>query len=285
MAIVSWHLLKIGHCVHSKFMTMQGADFCDAEFPALVGLVIHETFGPILFDTGYDKEFFTATANFPEKLYRLTLPVTFDDGDDITKNLADYGLGSDDIRGVVLSHFHGDHISGLKNFPNGKIFCASAGLKKIMGFNGVLGRINSTRNGLLPSLLPDDIAARSVFFEDLKQSKIPQYLEPFEWGVDLLGDNTMFAVELPGHCVGHWGLVIIPKDSVPVFFVGDAAWSTDAISKNIPPPAITTTLLGNTKEYRKTLWGLNNIMKNVGGDIEIIPSHCDDAKKKWVKDV
>ena len=277
MGISAWHLLKLGQTSHSKSMTMQGAPRCKTAYPALVGLIIHDNFGPILFDTGYDEAFFTATQSFPESLYRAVLPVKFSQTDSIEYQLAKYNLKPDDIKGVFLSHFHGDHLSGINNFPKAKIFCAKLGLEQI----SKNGRINNVRQGLLKSLLPKDIAFRANFFEEMLVARLSNEFAPFEYGIDILGDKSLFAIELKGHCVGHWGLVICPKNDKPVFFVGDAAWSIEAIEKNIPPPAFTTALLGKTIPYRQTLAHLNQLHLAAKERLEIIPSHCEQTARRW----
>lgn len=279
MAKIEVKLLKIGSCKHPEFTTIKNGHFCNANFPALVGLILHENYGPILFDTGYDDEFFNATINFPERLYRIATPVEFEEKDNIKNQLANHGLKCEDINAVILSHFHGDHIAGLKNFPNAKIFCAKNGLAQM--FNG--SRFSRTKSGLLNGLLPIDIESRAKFYEDFKISNIDKQFVPFEFGVDLLGDQSLLAVELKGHCQGHWGL-IIKGDENPFFFIGDAAWTIKAIAQNLPPPKFTTALLGQTKPYRETLFALSQLYKNTKGEVAIIPSHCEKtANDFWVK--
>src|SRR5690606_25339194 len=112
---------------------------------ALVGLILHETFGPILFDTGYHRRFFTATEAFPERLYRLMTPVRYDEAESLEIQLSRLGLASQDIAGVFVSHFHGDHIAGLRAFPKAHIFCAREGLDRIRQGS----RFTRVRQGLL----------------------------------------------------------------------------------------------------------------------------------------
>lgn len=278
MPKIDFHLLSIGACRHPEFMTIKGGQFCEANFPALVGLIIHSEYGAILFDTGYDAEFFKATQKFPEKLYRLSLPIDFKPDNSIENNLQKYGLKISDIKIIILSHFHGDHIAGLKNFPNAKIYCAKSGLLNM--FKG--SRFSRTQNGLLNQLLPDDINARAKFFEDFSQTDLSKEFAPFESGIDILGDGSLIAIELKGHCEGHWGLWI-KADEKPVFLVGDAAYSIKSIIENIPPPRFTTSLLGKTNIYRETLLKLSNLYNAANERVEIIPSHCDKTAKRLMK--
>ena len=267
--ICDWKLLKIGACSHPQFMTMVGGSLKCAEFPALVGLLIHESFGPIIFDTGYDKEFLAATEPFPERFYRIATPIEFDESQSITNSLAKHNLSPNDIKGVIISHFHGDHIAGLKNFPNAKIFCAKDGLAQTKIGN----RFSRTRQGILSSLVPQNIETRAQFFEDYEKIALSNEFAPFEWGVDLLGDNSLLAIELKGHCKGHWGLIAKTK-AAPLFFVGDAAWSMQAIEENRPPPNLTIGLLGEIAPYKDTLNRLSQLQNKAKHRLEMIPSHC-----------
>ncbi len=272
--IESWRLLRVGACRHPQAMTLKGGHWCPTTFPALVGLVIHRTFGPILFDTGYDDRFFAATETFPERLYRIATPVDFEPQDSLPQQLAAVGLQPQDIKGVFVSHFHGDHVAGLGLFPQARIFCARDGLARTRQGS----RFGRVRQGLLGALVPDDIDSRARFFEDMPAVPLPAALAPFTSGVDVLGDGSLVAVALPGHCPGHWGMVV--NGESPVFFIGDAAWSITAVRDNRPPPALTTALLGKTGTYRQTLAALQTVAQT--GGVDLIPSHCEETAAKWL---
>ncbi|MDC7684598.1 MBL fold metallo-hydrolase [Asticcacaulis sp. BYS171W] len=273
MSVTAVHILQVGACRHPEIMSRRGGHLCPVDFPALVGLIVHESWGPILFDTGYDRRFFTATEPFPERLYRLATPVSLPE-QPLEDQLKTYGYAPDDIAAVVVSHFHGDHVAGLTRFTQARIFCARAGLEATRRGS----RFTRVRQGLLGALVPEDIDRRATFFEVLPPEALGDDLAPFTHGVDLCGDGSLIAVELPGHCKGHWGLWV---PQARLFFIGDAAWSLDAVEDNVPPPALTTGLLGHTATYRATLTALNALSKR--GRVEIIPSHCARTAGKWVR--
>ena len=263
--------MQAGHCVHPEALARRGAGLCPVPFPALTGLILHPEEGPVLFDTGYDQAFFEATRPFPERLYRWTTPVTLPPGAAVTDQLKRRGVQPEEVRGIVLSHFHGDHVAGLHAFPQATIFCARAGLEDLHR-HGRLGRV---RRGLLSALVPEDIARRAVFFEDLTRRPLPSAYAPFEAGADLFGDGSLMAVELPGHCPGHWGLALNTPEG-EALFVGDAAWSLKAVRENAPPPALSTALLGATEPYRRTLSDLNRLWAR-NPHLRLIPSHCREV--------
>lgn len=280
MAISAIKILKVGKTFQKEFLTIKGGSLCQVDFPALVGLFIHDKFGPVLFDTGYDNEFFTATSHFPEKLYAMVTPVDFTSNQSLPKQLEKRGFEANDVKAIVLSHFHGDHIAGLKNYPNAKIYCAKDGLKAVKDGS----RFQLTRHGYLPMLLPDDIAKRAIFFEDLEPIDLGNEFAPFEFGIDIFGDGSCIAIELKGHCKGHYGLIARVYGEKPYFFIGDSAWSINAVVENRPPPEFVVRLLGDKSNYEKTLSNLSELSKSAGERVEIIPSHCQKIAQKLVEE-
>jgi glyoxylase-like metal-dependent hydrolase (beta-lactamase superfamily II) len=273
------HILKAGVCRHPAASTRVGASLRPAIYPALVGLILHPSEGAILFDTGYDPAFFVATRPFPERLYRWTTPVNLPRGEAAADQLKHFGLAPGDVRAVVASHFHGDHVAGLHAFPDATLYCARAGLEQVKRS----GRLARVRRGVLSSLVPEAMAAHARFFEDLPRIALGSELNPFESGADLFGDGSLVAVELPGHCPGHWGLMLREESDRQVFLVADAAWSRAAIRDDAPPPRLTTALLGNTETYRATLTALNALWTR-NPTLKLTPSHCPEAASEAMTD-
>lgn len=263
--------LLTGSCRHPQAMTMRGGSLRPVDYHAVAMLLIHPEEGAILFDTGYDPAFLKATSQLPEIFYRLATPVNLPEGADAASQCRALGHKPEDVRHIILSHFHGDHLAGLHAFPNAAIHCARAGLQDLRRYN----RIAATRRGLLPALLPADLDQRTRFFEDARQVPLPNDFHPFDSGADILGDNSLLAVELPGHCPGHWGLALRDARWGSHLLVADAAWSSQAIRENRPPPALSSGWLGNTRNTRTTLDALHRLQVR-NPDIRLTPCHCPE---------
>ena len=272
------HFLQAGYCRHPEAVTLSGGRLSSAVFPALVGLFIHPTEGPVLFDTGYDEAFFQATAPFPQRLYRWLTPPTISDQTSASAQLARFALTPDDIRWVILSHFHGDHIAGLHAFGRAQIACSRRGLEAARTGGGV----RALMGGVLRSLIPADIDQRLVYFEDRPRVTLPGAFRPFDEAADLFGDESLLAIDLPGHCPGHWGLAARAEDDGLHFLTADASWSSRAIRENRPPPWITTTFLGRTQPYRETLSRLHRMVCDAP-EVTITPSHCAERAAQILK--
>lgn len=266
MREVGFRIVTTGSCRHPEIATIRGGSLRPATFPALVALIVHPTEGAILFDTGYDPAFLEATRPFPERLYRWLTPP--DISSPVADRLGAEGLDPAGVRHIVLSHFHGDHASGLSRFPNATVHCSKAGLRSVWG----RGRIRALVAGTPLRLLPPDLPGRCAYFEDQPSVALGKDLLPFDSGADVLGDGSLLAVPLPGHCPGHWGLVLREPRGLH-FLVADAAWSSRAVRENRPAPYFTAAFLGDAAAGRKTLSQLHALRVR-NPDILLTPSHC-----------
>jgi glyoxylase-like metal-dependent hydrolase (beta-lactamase superfamily II) len=190
-----------------------------------------------------------------------------------------FGLEPADIRWVVLSHFHGDHIAGLHAFDRARVACSRQGLDAARAG----GPWRALSSGVLRRLIPADLDARVCFFEDQPRVELPAACRPFTEGADLFGDGSLLATPLPGHCPGHWGLVARDQSDALHFLVADAAWSSRAIREDRAPPAVTTSFLGRTRPYRETLRSLHLMAANAP-DLVVTPAHCAERAAEIAAD-
>lgn len=268
MMDIAWRLFEAGHCVHPEASSRTGAPWGLCEFPALVALLRHPTRGWMLFDTGYGQAFAEATRGFPESLYTRVTPVTWDPRQSMVAQLHSQGITAGDVSHVLVSHFHGDHVGGLADFPSAQVWCAQSAWEDLHRRS----RLSALTKGLLPALAPRAMANRLHFYEHAPAARLPAELAPFSAGFDVFGDDSIYAVSLPGHAVGHFGLCFRSRGQW-VFLVADAAWSTRAIAENIPPPRWATAMLGDTEQYRNTLTGLHQLAARRSG-VTLVPAHC-----------
>ena len=257
-------LHSVGYCMHPEFMVKRGGRFASIKFPALVAKIKYDN-RVLLFDTGYGKHFFDATARFPEKLYALTTPVTLD------RPLID--MLDSSVDSIFISHFHADHIGGLKDFPEAKFYCSREAYELAIGSKS---RFSKTRKGILPKLLPDDFEDRLTFIEDLPFVDLPDSLAPFKKGY--LVEDRFYAIELDGHAEGQYGLVV--DDS---FFISDAVWDIEAITKGVKPNILTHIIFKDAKVYYESIDKLRELYKS-NPSLKIVPTHCSKTHE-WYRDV
>ena len=271
MTALDWRAYEVGHCVHPECSVRKGGRWRLARFPALAFLIRHPRHGSVLFDTGYSEHFFRATQRLPERLYRVATPPRLEDGESLARQLRRDGIAPGEIGTVVLSHLHGDHVGGLRDFPSANIFCARAGWEDLQR----RGRLSAVRHGLLHDLLPDDFMQRVRWIEDAPPASLPDALGELAPGHDLFGDGSLMAIALPGHAQGQHGLLFHSRDGEPVLLVADATWSSRALRDGVPPPAMVTAWLGDTDAYRTTLYRLQRLHRT-WPQLRMVPSHCEE---------
>lgn len=269
---VKFKMLKAGHCHHLENIAIRTGRFRICEFPSLFGLIIHPGVGLILYDTGYSTTFYEHTRYFPENLYKAIIPVHCRDEDTAASQITRLGYQIQDVKLIVISHFHADHISGLRDFPNARFVCSRAAYHAVKD----IGRYRATLHGFIRGLLPPDFLLRSSFVEDYPRVSLDSTLTPFQFGFNILGDRSLLAVDLPGHVAGQIGLSLQDDSGAGIFLVGDACWSSRSYKELILPSPLARIAITNWHEYQHTL-GMLHKLHHRNPDMLLIPSHCEQA--------
>ncbi|MEO9865085.1 MAG: MBL fold metallo-hydrolase [Yoonia sp.] len=191
------------------------------------GIVIHPKLGPTLIDTGYTPETTQGPRSWPLRLYGMVFrPRLLPDGQ-IDVTLQKFGLIADDIKHVIITHFHADHISGLRRFPNARFYVDQDAAQSVLAGPGFA----NIRHGFFKELLPDDFAERLI---DLKAQPRFENGNALPDGFDLAGDHSIIAIPLPGHTHSHFG-IYFPTLERPFLYATDVQWLTAAIIENRLP--------------------------------------------------
>jgi glyoxylase-like metal-dependent hydrolase (beta-lactamase superfamily II) len=262
---VGLEVLAGGHCTHPDKMVHRDGSLRSCKFPALFARIEHPTRGTILFDTGYARPFLDEVGRWPGVVYGRITPVHLRDDESAAAQLAQRGVAPPDVGLVVISHLHGDHIAGLRDFPSARFSYLPEAYQAVAGRGG----LRALRKGFLPGLLPEDFVARSVGVG--RRVALPTALRPFTEGFDLLGDGSVVGVALPGHARGQLGLVVRSGGRLH-FLCADAAWSTRAIEERVLPSPLTWLIMADRRAYVRTLHDLHALVGRP--DLRLVPSHC-----------
>lgn len=267
-------VFEAGHCVHPGFMVKPGLGLAPRKFPAGAVLIDHPTAGYLLFDTGYHERFKECTRHFPERLYALATPCHLQSGQSLKEQLVKDNIAACDIQHVLLSHFHGDHIAGVCDYPDAIIHCHSSGYR----FLTTGSRFGRIRKGYLKDLLPD---SSQVVFEDRFPLDVGQVLELPDTTIglgakDLFGDGLLFLVALPGHAAGQMGLLVRRQHGF-LFFLADACWLIDNLKQGVDPHWLTRLVSDDHNAYYQTLTKLRRCYRLAADKVTFAPSHCEDT--------
>ncbi|WP_235514320.1 MBL fold metallo-hydrolase [Deinococcus sp. Leaf326] len=225
--------LVAGFCLNVAALTERGAPWRLRAYPAGFALLFHPRRGPVLFDTGYGAAVPAAMRRWPGVLYGLVTPVRLPATQTLPAQLARLGLMPSDIREVIVSHLHADHVGALRELPRARFVLdpqAYAPLRALRGLRAV-------RRAFLPEVLPPDFGDR---LSPLVFAPAPPELAPFNRAADVFGDGLVYALPVPGHAPGMVALLVRTGAAGPegqgwTLLAGDVAYHVGALREGGEP--------------------------------------------------
>ncbi|SUB83006.1 4-pyridoxolactonase [Pragia fontium] len=256
---------EAGYCTHVACVALKGAGLSVCAFPARTWL-IEAGSGRWLWDTGYATHFYDATRHGVFALYRKVTPVYFESSASIANQLRQKGILPQDLNGLILSHFHGDHIAGLRDFTDTRYICSGSGWHDIRPLTG----FSALKQGFVPALIPASFESQVSFIEQFEQVDLPAELRPFQRAYVLPDSNKeVMLVELPGHAAGHIGAFVLTAEGW-VLLAADAAWSDKNYRELRGPSRLANIIMADSKAYYRTLSDLHQLDKR---NVRIYLSH------------
>jgi glyoxylase-like metal-dependent hydrolase (beta-lactamase superfamily II) len=272
---VRFWLIDTGYCTVREDHVIRGAERRPLKTHALAVLLEHPRAGRIVFDTGYAPRVLEAFKHFPFQMYAALTPVVTRSDWTLVAQLARLGLGPENISRVIVSHFHADHIGGLRDFPNSRLIASGQALRDVRGTRGLSALRRAFLPALMPNVHPTEVATgRQDRFETI-DSFADAPLEGLGNTHDVLGDGSVRLVNLPGHARGQIGL--FARTTIgPVLFAADGAWTSASVRENRPPAPLALALVGSPRETLRTLRNLHDFGQ-AHPEVWIVPTHCPEV--------
>ncbi len=212
-------------------------------FQAVFLALHHRHEGWILVDTGYGGRFRDATRRFPARFYRWATPQR--GGESVAAALAGAQIRLEEIRHVIVTHFHADHVGGLSELRHAAIHYHEHALQPLLQ----LPEWRQVRAAFLRTLVPEWLSQRAHV---LRESEFTAAETAPLVQHDLFRDGSIALVPLPGHAPGQLG-VIFTVGQERVFYAADAYWRGCQITKAVDPLAVAMTFQWNPAAYRRTV--------------------------------
>lgn len=213
--------------------------------PVSFYLIEHEN-GYVLFDTGYHQKAIEDFCTYLDSDVAANYAPVVTADNSVVKQLEKLGIKPEEIKYIVLSHLHMDHVGSLNVFPDATVFVQRAEYE-----------------------FAQDPG------EDMSMYYIPsEYKNHTNWNIidgakdgpyDIFGDGKLIAYLTPGHSPGHMSLLVNLEKTGPVMLAGDAAYVEDNISLMTAP-----VICCDKGDYVKSLKLLSDL-RNQG--VKIIIGH------------
>jgi glyoxylase-like metal-dependent hydrolase (beta-lactamase superfamily II) len=227
--------------------------------PINVYVIEHER-GLVLFDTGQDRRSVTDPDYFPGgftgHLYARLAQFAIGPGETLTEQLRGIGYEPDQVRTVVLSHLHQDHIGGLAELPNAEILVSARELAELDApFAEVNGLLK--RHIELPGLRWTPVTPAPLDDESIAG---------FTAAHDVFDDGSLLLLPTPGHTPGSLSLLARRDGMAPLLFVGDLTYDVDRlVAERVPGVGSRTGLLASTRAV--------NELRQQHPDLAILAAH------------
>lgn len=247
--------------LHSRalFAFRGGSPFEARDFGMNAYLVRHPR-GDLLIDTGLGEDVAAQFARLPW-LMRSTTRYTA--GTPAAAQLRAGGVAPAQLAGVILTHAHWDHVSGLPDLAGAPVWV-----------NAVESRFiaSGDRMSELAASFPD-VPYRTYAFDS------GPYLG-YASSHDVWGDGSVVLVPAGGHTPGSVLVFVTLPDAQRWAFIGDIAWQLEGIERPAERPWISRMLVDHDAgTVRAQLSHLAALRQRFPTEIHFVPAHDLRAAK------
>ncbi len=250
---VSLSLIKCGVMMSRQSFVYRGGSWGEQYESGMAAVLVRHPRATFLFDGGFGANVDEHIKTIPWLMRKLT---TIDKERPAVAQLAEGGVAADQIKMILLSHSHWDHISGAEDFPQSEVWLLKEEADHIPALpESELARMMSPRLRFRPLDLTD------------------RPYENFDRSLDLFEDGSIVLVALSGHTPGSMGMFVNLRSGKRFFFTGDLTWAIEGVELPAERPWLSRRLADLDEEkVRLSIARVHQLSKRYP-DMMIVPAH------------
>lgn len=242
-----------GYCTNEMSRIFKGVSKRKLNFYAGVFLIKHEKYGYMLYDTGYSMKLLKNSIKY--LVYKGVNPVTLKREDMIDSHLKKLGIKTEEIKYIILSHFHPDHIGGLEYFSEAEIIITEDSFCEY--------EKPSLKSLIFKEFLPENFEKRLNVINIKQKNKNIHG----SGGYDLFNDGSLLLTSINGHSKGQCCAFFPEKN---LFIASDVCWGIELLSLTDKMKLLPKLIQNNFSEYREGTEILKKLMEK---GVNVIVSH------------
>ncbi len=250
-AQMSISALPTGTYETPSIFAFRGGSFSDIRHFAATSILVRHPKGNLLIDVGFGKN-----VDAHMKLIPSMQRAPHKKGSAVADQLAAAGISPAQISGVIPTHAHWDHVSGLQDLAGVPVLVNAAGKQFIDSKAEGTGVLNSFRN----------INFRTYAFDGGPYLGFPR-------SHDVWGDGSVVIVPAPGHTPDSVVVFLSLPSGKRYALVGDLVWQTEGLTIPAEKPWMLRWMIGeNNEEVHSGISRIRTIVKKYP-QIRAIPAH------------
>ncbi|MCA9567056.1 MAG: MBL fold metallo-hydrolase [Myxococcales bacterium] len=233
--------------------SVRGAPITAPFTSAMVAFVVQHPRGTVLIDAGMGSRGREHVSTVP---YLMQAIVDLQMRQGTADGLRAGGIAPAGLWGVILTHGHWDHVSGLQDLPGVPVWMTTEEQAYVAEDGGGLlyRQIDAER--------PVDV--RTLTFPDGPYG-------PFAASWDVFDDGSLVVLPLPGHTPGS--VAVLVNGAERTLFVGDTSWTQEGVAWPAEKPWVTRRMVDHDPAgVREQLVFLHRMVAANPG-LVVVPAH------------
>jgi N-acyl homoserine lactone hydrolase len=246
-------VLHTGRMLSKAGFAYRGGALGEERVFGMAAILVQHPQGALLIDSGFGRNVDAHAQTIPWLMRQTS---RYEKETPAVEQLRAAGQDPAALRGIVLTHAHWDHVSGIEDFPGVPVWVPEA-----------------ERDFIASGHLATELVAGfgAVSYQVYEFADGP-YLG-FERSLDVFKDGTVVLVPTPGHTPGSVVAFVTPPGERRYAFVGDLVWQREGVELLAERPWLSRRLVDvDAQAVRGWIAHLHALAGQVPG-LVVVPAH------------